>query len=292
MAEVLQLLMVGAESAAKIVTRKQEVNALTALEMQMSEPVSRLREGSVLPEFLEIGGRPIAIERRAGRQPGLVWLGGFRSDMQGSKAMALDRFGAEHGLAVTRFDYSGHGQSGGDFNEGTISRWLEEALAVFDTTSGPQIVIGSSMGGWLALLLIRELRRRGLSRVMGLALIAPATDMEIYGVSEYWTLPKDRGDCEDYALLKQKLLIERGWPQSSMLLTVVKDDKGEGHAVLTARTSQGDFILDNKSDEVRIWYRSGYEFVMRQSYVNPRVWVGLDPTEEIMPGAMAGVPAE
>lgn len=122
--------------------------------------------------------------------------------------------------------------------------------------------------------------------------IAPATDMEIYGVSEYWTLPKDRGDCEDYALLKQKLLIERGWPQSSMLLTVVKDDKGEGHAVLTARTSQGDFILDNKSDEVRIWYRSGYEFVMRQSYVNPRVWVGLDPTEEIMPGAMAGVPAE
>jgi pimeloyl-ACP methyl ester carboxylesterase len=177
MAEVLQLLMVGAESAAKIVTRKQEVNALTALEMQMSEPVSRLREGSVLPEFLEIGGRPIAIERRAGRQPGLVWLGGFRSDMQGSKAMALDRFGAEHGLAVTRFDYSGHGQSGGDFNDGTISRWLAEALAVFDTTSGPQIVIGSSMGGWLALLLIRELRRRGMSRVMGLVLIAPATDM-------------------------------------------------------------------------------------------------------------------
>lgn len=122
--------------------------------------------------------------------------------------------------------------------------------------------------------------------------IAPATDVEIYGVSEYWTLPKDRGDCEDYALLKQKLLVERGWPMSSMLLTVVKDDKGEGHAVLTARTSQGDFILDNKSDEVRIWYRSGYEFVMRQSYVNPRVWVGLDPTEEVMPGAMAGVPNE
>lgn len=122
--------------------------------------------------------------------------------------------------------------------------------------------------------------------------IAPATDMEIYGVSEYWTMPKGRGDCEDYALLKQKLLVERGWPLSSMLLTVVKDDKGEGHAVLTARTSQGDFILDNKSDEVRVWYQSGYEFVMRQSYVNPRVWVGLDPTQEVLSGAMAGVPAE
>lgn len=122
--------------------------------------------------------------------------------------------------------------------------------------------------------------------------IAPATDMEIYGVSEYWTMPKDRGDCEDYALLKQKMLVARGWPMSSMLLTVVKDDKGEGHAVLTARTSQGDFVLDNKTDEVKVWYQTGYDFVMRQSYVNPRVWVGLDPSHEIMPSAIAGVPAE
>lgn len=130
-----------------------------------------------MTEFIDLAGRQIAVERRAGRQPGLFWLGGFRSDMAGSKAMALDRFGAEHGLSVTRFDYSGHGQSGGDFNLGTVSRWLEEALAVFATTAGPQIVIGSSMGGWLALLLIRELRRRGDARIMGLILIAPATDM-------------------------------------------------------------------------------------------------------------------
>ncbi len=130
-----------------------------------------------MTEFLPVGDRRIAIERRTGRQPGLFWLGGFRSDMTGSKAMALDRFGAEHGLAVTRFDYSGHGQTGGDFNLGSISRWLEEALAVFETTDGPQIVVGSSMGGWLALLLIRELRRRGAGRVIGLILIAPATDM-------------------------------------------------------------------------------------------------------------------
>lgn len=130
-----------------------------------------------MAEFVNVGDRSIAVARRAGRQPGLFWLGGFRSDMAGSKAMAVDRYGVEHGLAVTRFDYSGQGQTGGDFNHGTISRWLEEALAVFATTIGQQIVIGSSMGGWLALLLVRELRRRGESRVMGLILIAPATDM-------------------------------------------------------------------------------------------------------------------
>ncbi len=130
-----------------------------------------------LPEFIVVGDRNIAIGRRTGRSPGLFWLSGFRSDMTGSKALALDAFGAAHGLGVTRFDYSGHGASGGDFNLGTISRWLEESLAVFDTTAGPQIVIGSSMGGWLALLLIRELRKRADLRVAGLILIAPATDM-------------------------------------------------------------------------------------------------------------------
>jgi pimeloyl-ACP methyl ester carboxylesterase len=130
-----------------------------------------------MPETLIVGDRPIAVERRAGRAPGLFWLSGFRSDMTGSKALAIDAFGASHGLGVTRFDYSGHGQSGGDFNQGTISRWLEEALAVFASTAGPQIVIGSSMGGWLALLLARALRRRGEARINGLVLIAPAVDM-------------------------------------------------------------------------------------------------------------------
>lgn len=130
-----------------------------------------------MPEVLTVGDRPIAVLRRPGRTPGLFWLSGFRSDMTGSKAEALDRFGESHGLAVTRFDYSGHGQSGGDFNFGTISRWLEEAQAVFETTTGPQIVVGSSMGGWIALLLVRALRRRGSDRVIGLVLIAPAVDM-------------------------------------------------------------------------------------------------------------------
>lgn len=121
--------------------------------------------------------RQIAVLERPGGNPGIFWLGGFRSEMTGGKATALDALGARDHLAVTRFDYSGHGQSGGDFLEGTISRWLEEALAVFATTSGPQIVVGSSMGGWLALLLNRALRARGERRVKALILIAPAVDM-------------------------------------------------------------------------------------------------------------------
>ena len=120
--------------------------------------------------------RDIAVVQRPGKGPGLFWLGGFRSDMAGSKAMALDALGAEHGLAVTRFDYSGHGLSGGAFEDGTISRWLEEAEAVLATTDGPQIIVGSSMGGWLALLLARALLRRGPA-AHGLVLVAPAPDM-------------------------------------------------------------------------------------------------------------------
>ena len=134
-----------------------------------------------MPRTMTIGegkaARDIAVLERSGSAPGLFWLGGFRSDMMGSKAMALDALGAERGMEVTRFDYSGHGVSGGDFNEGSISRWLEEALAVFGQTHGPQIIVGSSMGGWIALLLARHLLAEGESRAKGLVLVAPAPDM-------------------------------------------------------------------------------------------------------------------
>jgi predicted transglutaminase-like cysteine proteinase len=119
--------------------------------------------------------------------------------------------------------------------------------------------------------------------------IEPATDMEIYGVNELWTLPAKRGDCEDFALLKRHRLIEHGWPAGALLMTVVRDEKNEGHAVLTARTSQGDFVLDNKVESVRLWNQTPYHFVMRQSYLDPKVWVSLDPTDISQPGAMAGV---
>lgn len=125
--------------------------------------------------------RMIAVRQRDGASPGLFWMGGFKSDMKGTKAEALDRWAAEHGRACTRYDYSGHGESGGQFADGTIGRWLEESLAVFtEFCRGPQIAIGSSMGGWLALLLARELRKRDPemrgAEISGMVLIAPAAD--------------------------------------------------------------------------------------------------------------------
>jgi pimeloyl-ACP methyl ester carboxylesterase len=135
------------------------------------------------PAFIEVGSdsaaRRIAVRARSGSAPGLFWLGGFNSDMRGTKALALDAWAAEHGRACVRFDYSGHGESGGAFIDGTIGRWLEESVAVFGQfCSGPQIVIGSSMGGWMALLLAREIAKRPASRasLAGLVLIAPAPD--------------------------------------------------------------------------------------------------------------------
>jgi pimeloyl-ACP methyl ester carboxylesterase len=138
-----------------------------------------------VPEFLEVGRgnamRRIAVRRRSGAAPGLLWLGGFKSDMGGIKAVALDRWALAHRRSCVRFDYSGHGESGGKFTDGTISRWLEECIAVFDACCrGPQVVVGSSMGGWLTLLLARELRRReqagALASVAAMVLIAPAVD--------------------------------------------------------------------------------------------------------------------
>jgi pimeloyl-ACP methyl ester carboxylesterase len=136
-----------------------------------------------LPAFIEVGKdsatRRIAVRARPGAAPGLFWLGGFNSDMQGTKALALDAWAAEHDRACIRFDYSGHGESGGAFIDGTIGRWLEETVAVFEQfCAGPQVAVGSSMGGWMALLLAREIARRPASRasLAGLVLIAPAPD--------------------------------------------------------------------------------------------------------------------
>src|SRR5919109_60312 len=131
-----------------------------------------------ISETIEIGGVPIAVRRREGRAPGIMWLGGYRSDMTGTKAETLSGFAREKGFAFLRHDYSGHGASGGDFRAGTISRWLAESLEVFDRFAAPRaILVGSSMGAWVALRMIRELQSRGGSeRVAGLVLIAPAPD--------------------------------------------------------------------------------------------------------------------
>lgn len=131
-------------------------------------------------QFMTVGDpgaeRRIAFLRRSGSGPCIVWLGGFRSDMRATKAEAIDSWAAEHGRAFLRFDYSGHGESGGAFTEGTISRWLAESLAVIKAeTQGATILVGSSMGGWLALLAARELNDVGRAP-KGLVLIAPAVD--------------------------------------------------------------------------------------------------------------------
>ena len=117
--------------------------------------------------------------------------------------------------------------------------------------------------------------------------IKPVTDMEHWGVVERWSYPEDgKGDCEDYVLLKRRILVEAGWPREALLITVVRDKKGEGHAVLTVKTDRGEFVLDNQEEEVLLWFETGYRFVKRQSQGNPNVWVALgDPRPAISTAA-------
>lgn len=208
------------------------------------------------------------MRRDEGAGPGLFWLGGFNSDMKGTKAEALSQWARENGRSCVRFDYSGHGESSGDFRDGTIGRWLEESVAVFDAqTSGPQVVVGSSMGGWVALLLLRALRQRtAKGRVAGLVLIAPAPDftealmwqrfpdsvkkeIEDTGV---WLRPSEYGNAYPItrALIedgrKHLLLggmIETGCPVR-ILQGVQDPDVPWNHAVeLTSRLAQDDVVL-------------------------------------------------
>jgi pimeloyl-ACP methyl ester carboxylesterase len=215
--------------------------------------------------------RTIAVRIREGAAPGLLWLGGFKSDMKGTKAEALDRWANDNGRAMVRFDYSGHGESGGAFADGTIGRWLEDSLAVFDACCrGPQVVVGSSMGGWLALLLQGALARRGgasAANVAGMVLIAPAVDFteelmwkrfpadirrEIEHAG-FWTRPSQYSE-EPYPITRGLIeegrnhlllggMIETGCPVR--ILQGVKDpDVPWQHAVeLSARFARDDVVL-------------------------------------------------
>jgi predicted transglutaminase-like cysteine proteinase len=109
--------------------------------------------------------------------------------------------------------------------------------------------------------------------------IRPITDLEHWGVVERWNYPDDGyGDCEDYVLLKRRLLMQAGWPRQALLITVVRDKRGDGHAVLTVKTDKGEFILDNQNGEIVTWAETGYRFIKRQSQSDPNVWVSLgDP---------------
>lgn len=106
--------------------------------------------------------------------------------------------------------------------------------------------------------------------------IAPATDEEMYGVPEAWVYPALQGDCEDYVLLKRRILHEQGWALSALLITVVIRPDGQGHAVLTVRTDRGDFVLDNLHPEVRLWSEAPYQFIKRQSDRHTGRWVAIE----------------
>jgi len=109
--------------------------------------------------------------------------------------------------------------------------------------------------------------------------IKPITDLEHWGVVERWNYPDDGyGDCEDYVLLKRRMLMQAGWPRQALLITVVRDKQGDGHAVLTVKTDKGEFILDNQNHDILLWSDTGYRFVKRQSQSDPNVWLTLgDP---------------
>jgi predicted transglutaminase-like cysteine proteinase len=106
--------------------------------------------------------------------------------------------------------------------------------------------------------------------------IKPMTDLNHYGVIEKWAYPDDGyGDCEDYVLLKRRMLMQAGWPREALLITVVRDKNGDGHAILTVKSDRGEFILDNQVSDIVLWSETGYRFVKRQSQSDPNVWVSL-----------------
>jgi len=109
--------------------------------------------------------------------------------------------------------------------------------------------------------------------------VTPMTDLEHWGVVEKWSYPDDGyGDCEDYVLLKRRMLMEAGWPRAALLITVVRENNGNGHAVLTVKTDKGEFILDNQAERILLWSETNYHYVKRQSQSDPNRWVALgDP---------------
>jgi pimeloyl-ACP methyl ester carboxylesterase len=157
-------------------------------------------------QYTEVDGRSIGYRLRVGNAPTLVFLPGYASDMEGAKALALDAFAEQRGLSMLRLDYSGTGSSGGEFADGTLALWLEEVLAVVDRlTQGPLILVGSSMGGWLALhvALLRP------ERVKALVGIAAAPDFTQWGFSDGETAER-QGLARGFWESGQKLLLLNG----------------------------------------------------------------------------------
>lgn len=180
--------------------------------------------------------RRIAVETREGAGPPVVWFGGFRSDMAGTKADALDAWAAEAGRAFVRFDYSGHGVSGGRFEDGTISRWLEEGLAVLARFAKDRpVIVGSSMGGWIALLACRALREaEPAGAASALVLIAPAADFTERLMWDAFP-PEAKAAIEETGVyLQPSLYAEAGYPITRALI-----EDGRRHLLLDGTIETG-----------------------------------------------------
>lgn len=175
-------------------------------------------------EALEHNGVELAYERLEGAGPTFVWLGGFKSDMGGTKAQTLAEWAHRAGQAFVRFDYSGHGQSGGTFEGGTISRWLGDTLAALDQlTTGPLVLVGSSMGGWLSLLAARERPQR----VSALLLIAPAADF-----TERLMWPGFTPDQQQRLMAEGRLELPSAYSPEPTVITREMIEDGRRHLLL------------------------------------------------------------
>jgi pimeloyl-ACP methyl ester carboxylesterase len=193
-----------------------------------------------MPQFLNVGeggaARRVAVLVRPGAGPTVFWLGGFRSDMRATKAEALEAWAARSGRAYVRFDYSGHGESEGDFAESTISRWLEDTLAVVETfATGPFVLVGSSMGGWLALLATRQLLKRNVAlKPSGLVLIAPAVDFTERLMWRQFTPEIQRAILEKGVYLRPSLYSPEPYPITRALI-----EDGRRHLLLGGTIAAG-----------------------------------------------------
>lgn len=185
------------------------------------------------PSYLDRGAHKLAFHKTEGSGPTLVWLGGFRSDMTGSKAMTVEAYAKGRGQACLRFDYAGHGQSTGAFTDGTIGSWTEDAAAIIEAeTEGDLILIGSSMGGWIGLLLAieeakRAKSRKHKSRIKALVLIAPAPDF-----TQKLMWPKF-SDAERQTILQEGQLVEPSpYDPEPTIITRNLIEDGKNHQIL------------------------------------------------------------
>lgn len=198
-----------------------------------------------IQHLISRGGETLAYRRVEGEGPTVVWIGGFRSDMEGTKAMALDAAARERGWDYVRYDHFAHGRSSGDWRKATIGRWREDAICMIDSLKGPVVVVGSSMGGWVALLL--ALARPG--RMAGLVLVNPAQDF-----TERLMWP-GLADHERHAILRdgEITIVEEG--VGEYVLTLAMFEEGRDWLLLGAPLpiSAPVHILQGRADDVVPW---------------------------------------